>query len=154
MLEGDIITFNGIIGQITQEIEDNYYVMFFDSNKTADHILINKQLSVKPASKDEIVIFNEIRNSYISNFIVDAKALSNQTVRELLAANYDWRLLRNERKKFFNQPEDDLTTHHLEANKILTIFNEYCTQLDDILPYTGVGIPPITSIIGLTYDAL
>jgi hypothetical protein len=147
---GDFIIYNKIVCQITQLINNDLYVMCFDNQNNPNNFLINDN-NVIIANNDDIISFNTKRDRYITTLIDETKKTSNNIIRNILSENYDWRLIRNERKKYFNEPLDDLSKHHLEANKILLIYYSYCNELDLLVPFNGIGLPEISTINEIPY---
>jgi hypothetical protein len=151
MKTGDYISYQNLICQIITEIENKFYLLWFVEDNPSYGFCENISLA-RTANPDEVKKFMEQRDNFLLQSIQNIKSISNQNIRILLNENYDWRLIKNERKAFLGETPDDLTTHHLEAKRILDEFGSYCDSLDSIVPYTEVGLPPLSSIQNISYN--
>lgn len=151
MKTGDYIRYQNLICQIVSEIENKFYLLWFSGGNPSYGFCEDVTLA-QIADPSDVITFMKQRDDFLLLTIQNIKEVSDQNIRTLLNENYDWRLIKNERKKFLGESPDDLTPHHMEAKRILDEFRSYCNGLDALVPYTDLGLPPLSSIQNLSYN--
>jgi hypothetical protein len=148
---GDYINYQNLICQIVSEDKGEFYLLWFIDGNPNFGFCENIQIA-RLADSNEIDFFMNQRDIFLLKSIGDTKKLSEQNIRNILNENYDWRLIKNERKSALGEIPDDLSLHHLEAKRITEDFKKYCIFLESLVPYKGIGIPPLTSIQDVYYS--